>query len=101
MKQINHSSMILPTNYNDLQPSERRLVREEYVRLQYGRCSHCGGLLIIQPPENIRRLPINKRLFPETFFKYPVHLHHDHKTGMTIGAVHSVCNAVLWQYHGE
>lgn len=32
---------------------------------------------------------------------YPVHLHHDHKTGLTIGAVHAKCNAVLWQYYGE
>jgi hypothetical protein len=30
-----------------------------------------------------------------------VHLHHSHETGMTIGAVHARCNAVLWQYHGE
>jgi hypothetical protein len=28
-------------------------------------------------------------------------LHHCHQTGLTIGAVHAKCNAVLWQYHGE
>jgi hypothetical protein len=44
---------------------------------------------------------INVDLFPPNFFKWPVHLHHDHRTGMTIGAVHCRCNAVLWQYHGE
>jgi hypothetical protein len=40
-------------------------------------------------------------LFPKNFLKWPVHLHHSHDTGMTIGAVHSYCNAVLWQYHNE
>ena len=44
---------------------------------------------------------IDEELVPENFFKYPVHLHHSHYTGMTIGAVHANCNAVLWQYHGE
>jgi hypothetical protein len=40
-------------------------------------------------------------LFPELFLKYPVHLHHSHVTGLTIGAVHAYCNAVLWVYHDE
>jgi len=44
---------------------------------------------------------INENLFPPKFLNWPVHLHHDHKTGMTVGAVHSHCNAVLWQYHNE
>ena len=35
------------------------------------------------------------------FFKWPVHLHHCHDTGMTTGAVHCYCNAVLWQYPGK
>ena len=47
-------------------------------------------------------LPANyDRLFPESFFKYPVHLHHSHDTGKTIGAVHAYCNAVLWEYYGQ
>ena len=47
------------------------------------------------------RMYITNSLFPPNFFKWPVHLHHSHDTGMTIGAVHARCNAVLWQYHGE
>jgi len=54
------------------------------------------------PPEF---LSLEKRidwdLFPPGFLKNPVHLHHNHDTGMTIGAVHAYCNAVLWQYYGE
>ncbi|OOV05784.1 hypothetical protein [Rhodoferax fermentans] len=93
--------MELPVNYNDTPFSERRAVREEYARIQEGKCSHCGAQLDGAPTAEILSKRINTRLFPENFFKWPVHLHHDHDTGMTIGAVHSTCNAVLWQYHGE
>jgi hypothetical protein len=93
--------MQLPVNYDATPPHERRLVREEYVRLQEGKCSHCGALLSGSPPQHITEKKINVRLFPPTFFKWPVHLHHDHVTGLTLGAVHNTCNAVLWQYHGQ
>lgn len=91
----------LPANYNDLHYTERKIVREEYARLQDGLCYYCKNSLKAEPAENVRCKPIKKHLFPDSFFKWPVHLHHDHKTGMTIGAVHNYCNAVLWQYHGE
>lgn len=90
--------MNLPVNYNEIHFSERKLVREEYTRLQAGRCYYCKTLLANKPSESKK---VNKKLFPKKFFDWPVHLHHDHKTGMTIGAVHAYCNAVLWQYHGE
>lgn len=91
--------MNLPVNYDSIDYIERRKVREEYVRLQDGRCYHCNYLLTETAPMHHR--PVNINLFPPNFFKYPVHLHHCHKTGLTIGAVHNYCNAVLWQYHGE
>jgi hypothetical protein len=93
--------MSLPVNYNDLHYTERRVIREEYIKLQCGKCYYCDELLIDKPPDEILHRPIKKYLFPKTFFYYPVHLHHNHITGMTIGAVHNYCNAVLWQYHGE
>ncbi len=37
--------MNLPVNYTTLTPQERQLVREEYIHLQNGKCSHCGTLL--------------------------------------------------------
>lgn len=91
----------LPVNYEKLSAAERRLVREEYVKRQDGKCCHCGALL--SGPSHYKTLakPVNKKLFPENFFKWPVHLHHSHDTNMTIGAVHAHCNAVLWQYYGE
>lgn len=93
--------MELPAKYSALSPSERRATREEYARRQSGMCQFCGVALAGPPASRVRNLPINRRLFPKTFFDWPVHLHHSHETGMTIGAVHNYCNAVLWQYHGE
>lgn len=93
--------MQLPVNYDKISPAQRRLVREEYVRLQDGKCCHCGNPLDGEASEEVAGKWIYTKLFPPNFFKWPVHLHHSHDTGMTIGAVHAICNAVLWQYHGE
>jgi hypothetical protein len=93
--------MNLPVNYDELHYTERRAVREEYIDLQGGACCHCGEALSGKPAAKVANKRVNKKLFPKTFFKWPVHLHHNHDTGMTIGAVHNYCNAVLWQYHGE
>ena len=89
----------LPVNYNELHYKERRIVREEYIKLQDGKCFHCSVSLDKKPNLSVRKLSVNKNLFPKGFFDYPIHLHHNHDTGMTIGAVHCYCNAVLWQYY--
>ncbi len=89
------------TNYVNASQAQRRLVREEYVKIQKGMCHHCGSPLTEAPTDIMERYEVNGALFPKGFFKYPVHLHHDHNTDMTIGAVHNYCNAVLWQYFGE
>ena len=93
--------MKLPADYDLLTPQERRDARHEYARLQDGKCYHCNGDLNAEPPEEIRSKRINWNLFPPNFTRYPHHLHHSHDTGMTIGVVHALCNAVLWQFHGE
>jgi hypothetical protein len=93
--------MKLPVNYNELCSVQRRNVREEYIRLQGGVCCHCSHRLTDPPAPHITAKPIDKGLFPKGMFDWPIHLHHNHETGMTIGAVHNYCNAVLWQYHGE
>ena len=90
--------MKLPVNYDNLHYTERRAVREEYIRVQDGRCYHCTLSLAEAPNMS---LPIKWKLFPKGFLDHPIHLHHSHATGMTLGAVHAYCNAVLWQYHGE
>jgi hypothetical protein len=93
--------MILPVIYKDIPPNERWRIRNEYVTLQNGLCKHCNSPLSEDPPEEILNKKLNMKLFPPNFLKYPVHLHHCHETGLTIGAVHCYCNGVLWQYHGE
>lgn len=92
---------VLPTNYTNLPAFMRRVVRELYVAEQKGLCAHCKAPLSEKAAPEVESKWIYKRLFPENFFQYPVHLHHDHDTEMTVGAVHAKCNAVLWQYHGK
>lgn len=88
----------LPLDYTKLSWRARRKVREQYIEEQAGDCMFCHVSLTEEP---IMDKKINWRLFPPNFMKHPVHLQHDHGTGMTEGAVHAYCNAVLWQYHGR
>jgi len=64
-------------------------------------CYYCKHALAAPPPPAVAALPISWRSFPADFLRSPIHLHHCHRTDLTIGAVHALCNAVLWQYHGE
>jgi len=91
----------VPVAYSKCSVNLRRAVRTEYIRLQEGKCYHCGGDIRETPPPEIMEKSINTTLFPGGFFSHPIHLHHDHITDMTIGAVHARCNAVLWQYHNQ
>jgi hypothetical protein len=93
--------MKLPINYDRATRQERREARLEYVKEQGGKCQYCEEPLDGDPEILTLRERINLSLFPPGFMDNPVHLHHNHNTGMTIGAVHAHCNAVLWQYHGE
>lgn len=93
--------MDLPVNHTELNSFSRKAVREEYVERQNGLCYYCKCSLSEEPPTDILEKFITKSLYPDDFFKWPIHLHHNHETGMTIGAVHCHCNAVLWEYEGE
>ena len=93
--------MKLPINYEESTPAVRREARLEYITKQDGCCWHCGDLLDGEPNESVTERPMDTNLFPEHFLTYPIHLHHCHETGLSIGAVHARCNADLWQYHGQ
>ena len=95
--------MKLPVDYTklDWRKGEVRAVREQYVFEQFGLCMFCGEPLNKDPHAEVMSKKINWELFPPNFRKHPVHLQHDHITGMTEGAVHMYCNAVLWQYEGK
>lgn len=90
-----------PVDYTSLTWLERRAIREQYVKYQNNMCYYCKESLDWSPSSKVTSKPIDWDLFPEGFMKHPTHLHHSHETGMTIGAVHNYCNAVLWQYEGE
>lgn len=91
----------LPTDYNRLSSRMRAIIRVEYAQRQKGFCHYCNAPLDSLPSPEVRAKKVDWRYFPPGFTRSPLHLHHDHKTGMTIGVVHALCNAVLWQYHGE
>jgi len=91
----------LPVDYTLLHWTERKEVREQYIQEQNGKCLYCGKSLFGEPDKKVKDKKINLKLFPNNFLKYPIHLQHDHNTGMTEGAVHSYCNAVMWQYEGK
>jgi len=90
----------LPVEYDRLDRTEKRAVRLQYIDEQNGLCQHCQEPLEGEPTVDIQNMWINRDMFPPGFLQNPVHLHHCHNTGLTIGAVHARCNAVLWQYHG-
>lgn len=95
------SVMRLPINYERATPAERKQARGLYETLQNGDCWFCHNPLDALPPKKLTELPINWNRFPEHFQVHPVHLQHDHETGMTEGAVHAFCNAFLWDYLGR
>ncbi len=91
----------LPVDYDKLPQRERRAVREQYIKQQDNLCMFCGEDLFDEPPERVTEQYINWDFFPRGFLNAPIHLQHDHGTGLTEGAIHAYCNAVLWQYHGR
>lgn len=87
-------------DYRRLSWQEKRAIREQYIKEQNGECFWCGSKLSGEAKKELLDVPIDWSLFPggEEFLKYPVHLQHDHTTGLTEGAVHSFCNALMWNY---
>jgi len=91
----------LPVKYTECTPHHRRKIREQYIQEQDGKCYWCQESLLSNAPSHITEKKINWRLFPPGFLKNPIHLQHDHISDLTEGAVHAICNAVMWQYHGR
>lgn len=90
--------MELPVKYDSLNNRQKKMVREEYVNLQGGLCIYCRNALSDSPTAEVESKPIRLDIFPPGFLDNPVHLQHSHTTGLTEGAVHAYCNAVMWQY---
>lgn len=93
--------MKLPQDYNKLNSKQKKQVRDQYIKLQNNKCFYCQCDLNEYPPKSITDKKINWKLFPKFFYKNPIHLQHNHYTGMTEGTVHMYCNAVMWQYENR
>jgi len=99
-----HDLIKLPVLYQGCR--NKALVREKYRRLQKNLCWFCHSSLDKGTPDSFRKLyPITGQelqdIFPPGFMDYPVHLHHDHSSGWTKGAVHNYCNAIMFVYFGS
>lgn len=99
----NTAGISLPAVYDDLTQRGRAAVRQAYVEEQDGDCYYCRCSLDGEPAIDVLAKDVDWSRFPggRSFLQHPVHLHHCHRTGLTLGAVHALCNAVLWQYDGE
>jgi hypothetical protein len=93
--------MKLPIKYNEVHWKVRKEAREQYTKEQDGKCYYCKCDLNGPCAQEVREKEVSNSLFPTNFFNNPIHLHHSHDTGLTIGSVHAYCNAVLWVYEGE
>ncbi len=91
----------LPVNYEVLSWQERAAVRAQYIKEQDNNCYWCANSLSLGPPTSIMKKSLDMTMFPPNFLDHPIHLQHDHDNGLTEGAVHARCNAVMWQYHGR
>jgi hypothetical protein len=91
----------LPVDYTKLNGRQKREVRQQYEAEQQGQCYWCKKPLSGGPTLEVEMKAIDHRLFPPGFLRNPIHLQHNHDTGMTEGAVHAKCNAVMWQYYGR
>jgi len=98
---IKNKKYDLPVNYNELEPHQKRAVRLQYIEEQQNLCQYCEMPLNEAPDFHVGSADIFWDVFPPDFRESPIHLHHNHNTGMTIGAVHMRCNAYLWIYKGE
>lgn len=91
----------LPVKYRELSIPEKAEVRLQYCREQRYRCYYCGKSLNKEAPPEVTNKWLDLTLFPPNFLEHPIHLQHNHYTGMTEGAVHAYCNGVMWQYEGK
>ncbi len=72
---LKHRNMYtLPIDYTKLHWTERRTVREQYIKEQDNKCFYCKESLTAPVPKRISDKKINWNLFPPNFLKYPIHL---------------------------
>jgi len=90
--------MELPINYDEASSQTRKEARLQYIELQNNLCMYCGTNIHEKPYNLKTKRKVDWDNFPPNFLQYPIHLQHNHNTGLTEGAIHSLCNAISWQY---
>lgn len=95
------SNIELPVVYDEIPSRERYIIRSMYIQEQNWNCYYCKKSLLKPAAKWVLQRKISPKIFPKNFFDSKIHLHHSHDTGMTLGAVHSYCNAVLWELEGK
>lgn len=89
----------LPAVYDQLSRGQKQVARAMYIERQRGRCWYCHENIYSDPPGRVLAMAIDWGQFPRDFLKHPIHLQHNHDTGLTEAVVHAYCNAVLWEYY--
>jgi hypothetical protein len=102
---IGHShGSLFPQKYDDLNSEEKRKLREQYIEWFNGRCLYCEEMLEDEPHKFVRQSADDIEWDDlhggkEGFLSNPVHLHHDHETGLTLAPLHALCNAHSWHFN--
>lgn len=105
--------LTLPMPYDELRRNwrKKRFVRDAYRAFQDDACCICGGLLAPYgdaPKKTRENLEILEAVIGKgeainlsKLQRWPTHLHHNHETGLTVGAAHGACNIWLWISEGK
>lgn len=84
----------LPTKYSSLSGQRRAAVKEAYICLQRERCWLCGDSLYALPTFIVDNPNVVQLCYNQLAEQFPLQLHHDHDTDMTLGVTHAECNAI-------
>lgn len=84
----------LPTKYSSLSGERLAVVKEAYICLQRERCWLCGGNLYELPNHVVDNPNLIGLCSSQLAEQHPLHLHHNHDTGLTLGVAHAECNII-------
>jgi len=84
----------LPIKYSSLSGERLSAVKEAYTCLQRERCWLCGNNLWDLPKYIVENPKLMGLCGNQLAEHSPLHLHHDHDTGLTLGVTHAECNII-------
>lgn len=84
----------LPTKYSSLSGERLSAVKDAYICLQRERCWLCGDNLYELPKYIVDNPNYMGLCYNQLAEQTPLHLHHNHDTGLTLGVAHAECNII-------